>query len=82
MEWDGFAFWGTFGKMFGDIFDCHYLGKGLHSWLNGKESTCNAGDISLIPGCGRSSGEGNPVFLLGNPTERSLEVHGVTKRHN
>ena len=32
----------------------------------GKESTCNAGDLGLIPGLGRSPGEGkgspNPVF--------------------
>ena len=26
---------------------------------NGKESACNAGDQGLIPGLGRSSGEGN-----------------------
>ena len=25
----------------------------------GKESACNAGDLSLIPGSGRSPGEGN-----------------------
>ena len=31
-------------------------------WLSGKESTHNAGDVSLIPGLGRSPGEGN-----GNP---------------
>ena len=34
-----------------------------------KESTCNAGDLGLIPGLGRSSGEANrihtPVFLPG-----------------
>ena len=33
----------------------------------GKESACNAGDPSSIPGSGRSAGEGNPptpVFLL------------------
>ena len=29
----------------------------LHS-LVGKEPTCNAGDPSLIPGSGRSAGEG------------------------
>ena len=28
-------------------------------WLNAKESTCNAGDMGLIPGSGRSPGEGN-----------------------
>ena len=27
--------------------------------LDGKESACNAGDLSLIPGSGRSPGEGN-----------------------
>ena len=26
------------------------------SWLIGKESTCNAGDVDLIPGLGRSPG--------------------------
>ena len=38
---------------------------------NGKESAFNAGDLSLIPGSGRSSGEGNGNPLqyscLGNP---------------
>ena len=33
---------------------------------DGKESTCNAGDPSLIPGLGRSPGEGN-----GNPLQYS-----------
>ena len=35
---------------------------GLPWWLNGKESTCNAGDtrdMGLMPGSGRSPGEGN-----------------------
>ena len=31
-------------------------------WLSAKESACNAEDMSLIPGLGRSPGEGN-----GNP---------------
>ena len=48
---------------------------GLPQWLSGKESTCNAGDtgdISLIPGSGRSPGgawQPTPVFLPG-------EFHG------
>ena len=33
---------------------------------DGKESACNAGDPGLIPGLGRSSGEGN-----GNPLQYS-----------
>ena len=40
----------------------------------GKESACNAGDLGLIPGSGRSSGEGNgnpPQYsCLGNPVDR------------
>ena len=34
--------------------------------LDSKESACNAGDLNLIPGSGRSSGEGN-----GNPLQYS-----------
>ena len=36
------------------------------SGSNGKESTCNAGDLGLIPGSERSPGEGN-----GNPLQYS-----------
>ena len=35
-------------------------------WLSGEESTYNAGDVGLIPGTGRSPGEGN-----GNPLQYS-----------
>ena len=30
----------------------------LYQWLSGKESACNVGDPGLIPGLGRSPGEG------------------------
>ena len=58
-------------------------------WLRGKESTCNAGDASLIPGSERSPGEGNGNPLqytcLGNPMDRGVwqaTVHGVARvRH-
>ena len=53
---------------------------------DGKESTCNAGDPGLIPGSGRSPGEGNSNPLqyscLGNPMDRGAWwpiVHGVTE---
>ena len=36
--------------------------RGLPWWLGGKESACDAGDPGLMPGLGRSPGEGN-----GNP---------------
>ena len=38
----------------------------LSWWLSGKESACNAGDMVLIPGLGRSPGGGN-----GNPGQYS-----------
>ena len=54
-----------------------YLLAGLPQWLSGKESACNAGttgDAGLIPGLGRSPGEGNDNLLqyscLGNPMDR------------
>ena len=54
--------------------------------LVGKESTCNAGDLGLIPGSRRSPGEGsgNPLqySCLENPMDRGawwVTVHGVTK---
>ena len=41
---------------------------------DGKESTCNAGDLGLIPGSGRSPGEGNvnplQYFCLENSMDR------------
>ena len=46
----------------------------LPSWLSGKESTCQAGDMGFIPGSGRSPGERNGYLLhypcLGNPMDR------------
>ena len=52
----------------------------------GKESTCNVGDPGLIPGLGRSPGEGNGNPLqcscLENPMDRGtwqVITQGVTK---
>ena len=51
-----------------------------------KNPPANAGDMSLIPGSGRSPGEVNGNTLLysclGNPMDRGAwwaTVHGVTK---
>ena len=59
---------------------------GLPWWLSSKESACNAGDLGLTPGLGRSPGEGNGNPLqyscLENPMDRGAwwaTVHGVTK---
>ena len=40
--------------------------------INGKESTCNAGDLDLIPGLGKSPGEGK-----GYPLQYSGEFYGL-----
>ena len=51
-----------------------------------KKSTCNMGDLGLIPGLGRSlgGGNGNPLkhSCLENPMDRGAwwaKVHGVAK---
>ena len=47
---------------------------GFPGGSDGKESACNAGDPSLIPGLGKSPGEGNDNPLqyscLGNSVDR------------
>ena len=55
-------------------------------WHSGKESAYNVGHQSLIPGSGRSPGEGNGNPLqyprLENPMDRGAwwaTVHGVAK---
>ena len=37
--------------------------QGFPVGSDGKESDCNAGDVGLIPGSGRSRGEGNGNLL-------------------
>ena len=46
-----------------------------------KESTCNAGDLGMIPGLRRSHGEGKSYPLQYSGLENSMDciVHGVTK---
>ena len=54
-----------------------YCTEGFPSGSDGKESTCNVGELGLIPGLGRSpgGGRGNPLqhSCLENPHgQRSL----------
>ena len=42
-------------------------------WLKRKESPCNAGDQGLIPGLGRSLGEGNGNPLWYSCLENSMD---------
>ena len=39
----------------------------------GKESACNAGDLGLIPGLGRSPGGGNSYRLQYSGLENSMD---------
>ena len=47
----------------------------------GKESACNVGDLVLIPGLGRSPGEGKGYPLQCSGMENSMDctVRGVAK---
>ena len=53
---------------------------------DGKKTACNAGDLGLIPGLGRSPGGGNGNLFQYSCLENSMDreawwatVHGVTK---
>ena len=48
------------------LYVCVYIYIGFPKGSVNKESACNAGDLGLIPGSGRSSGGGN-----GNPLQFS-----------
>ena len=47
----------------------------------GKESACSVGDLGLIPGLGRSPGEGKGYPLQYSGLENSMDyiVHGVAE---
>ena len=68
------------------IWDLLQPALGFPCSLVGKESACSAGNLGLIPGLGRSPGEGNGNPLqypcLENLMDRGAwraAVHGVTK---
>ena len=60
--------------------------RGFSGGSDGKDTACNAGDPSSIPGLGRSPGEGNgnpfQYSYLESPMDRGAwwaTVHRVTK---
>ena len=55
--------------------------QGFPGTSAGKESTCKAGDLGLIPGLGRSPEEGNSYPPQYSRLENSMNcvVHGVAK---
>ena len=54
---------------------------GFPCGLAGKEAACNAGDLGMIPGLGRSSEEGKGYLFQYSGLENSMDciVHGITK---
>ena len=67
-------------------YDCFNNNIGFPHGSDGKESSCSVVDLDLIPGLGRSLGEGNgylyPYFGLENSLHRGTwqaTVHGVAK---
>ena len=59
---------------------------GLPWWFRGKETVCNAGDLGLIPGSGRSPGGGHGYPLQCSCLENAMDrgawwaaAHGVLK---
>ena len=50
-----------------------FLGKGFPCGSAGKESSCNSGDLGLIPGLGRSPGEGKGYPLQYSGLEKSMD---------
>ena len=57
---------------------------GFPGGSDGKESTCNVGDVGSIPGLGRYPGEGKGYPLQYSNLENSIDytVHGVTVGHD
>ena len=66
---------------FADFNLYHFAVMGFPRGSAGKESTCNVGDLGLIPGLARSPGEGKGYPLYYYSLENSLDclVQGVTK---
>ena len=71
------------------LFISYVVFLGLARWRSSKESACNAGDVgdmSSIPGLGRSPGVGNGNPFQYSCLENSMEsgawwatIHGVIK---
>ena len=54
-----------------------YQVRDFHDVSDSKESACNAGDLGLIPGWGRSSGEGKGYRLQYSDLENSMGLPRV-----
>ena len=50
---------------------------GFPGGSDGKESTCNVGDLGSIPGLGRFPGEGKGYSLQYSGLENSMDIVGL-----
>ena len=73
-------------KLPSHIYVCKYIiyiiyYKGFPGGSAGKESACNVGDLGLIPGLGRSPGEGKgyPLQYTGLENSMGCIVRGVAR---
>ena len=73
MSWKGSPS-GGYSQFQFTLADCNLVLMSFPGGSDGKESACNVGDPSSIPGSGRSPGEGNDNLLqyscLKNPMDR------------
>ena len=69
----------AWGKKESFVFVFVSLKEGFPDSSDGKESTCNVGDLGSIPGLGRYPGEGKGYPLQYSGLENSMDsiVHGV-----
>jgi len=58
---------------------CLIYSLGFRCGLAGKKSACNAGDLGLIPGLGRSPGEGKGYPLQYTGLENSMDCMGLQR---
>ena len=56
------------------FYSYHKIRRGFSGGSEGKEFTCNSGDLDSIPGLGRSPGERN-----GNPLEYSCSENSMDR---
>ena len=80
-EWDELGDWDWHVYIIDTMYKIHGLSWWLRWSQTGEKSTCNVGELGLIPGLGRSPGEGNSYPLQYSGLENSMGciVHRVTK---
>ena len=57
------------------LFPLSHKAKGFPCGSAGKEPACNVGDVGLIPGLGRSLGEGKGYPIQYSGLENSMTVY-------